>query len=65
LDLIMNVDDNHRIERDHGPSIVWQNGAVGWQCVCGGRWPCPVFQLADDARQRRARVARDAGQAVL
>ena len=51
----MDAQHIERIERDHGPSITWRNGAVGWICTCGGAWPCPVLQLADDARQQRGR----------
>ncbi len=50
----MDDDAIDRIEADHGPSVHWQNGAVGWICRCGGRWPCEVLRLADDARRAHA-----------
>jgi hypothetical protein len=56
---LMDTEAITRIEEDHRPMIIWQNGATGWRCVCGGPWPCRVYLLADDARQHRARVARD------
>jgi hypothetical protein len=47
----MRPEDFDRVEADHGPSVTWQNGQVGWICVCGGRWPCEVLRRADDARR--------------
>jgi hypothetical protein len=55
----VDAEDIARIEATHGPSIAWLNGSVGWKCTCGGSWPCPTYQLADDIRQQRHRVARD------
>jgi hypothetical protein len=50
----MTPEDIERVEADHGASVVWQNGQVGWVCICGGQWPCEVLRLADDARMARA-----------
>jgi hypothetical protein len=54
-----------RVEATHGPSITWRNGQVSWVCTCGAGWPCRVWQLADDVRQQRARMARDTRRYTL
>ncbi len=58
----MDAEDVARIEQTHKASVTWLNGAVGWVCVCGNSWPCRLLQLADDARQRQARVTRHGGR---
>jgi dihydrodipicolinate synthase/N-acetylneuraminate lyase len=54
----VNAEDIDRIEATHGPSVNWQNGAVGWICMCGNGWPCEVLRLADDARKAQAAIKR-------
>jgi hypothetical protein len=56
--MIMKPEDIERIEQTHGPSVTWQNGAVGWVCICGDAWPCRLLQLADDARRAHAAIKR-------
>jgi hypothetical protein len=46
----------------HEAYVVWRNGVIGWECECGGPWPCEVVRLADEAGQRRTQVARTAGE---
>lgn len=56
----MTPEEIDRIEADHGASIVWQNGEVGWECKCGGAWPCGLIARADDARRAQARLTQAA-----
>ncbi len=49
-------------DEQHEANVVWRNNMIGWECTCGNPWPCEVVRLADEAGQRRAQVARTAGQ---
>jgi hypothetical protein len=55
----MNAEDANQIDVEHTPDVVYGlGGGLAWVCGCGSSWPCRQLQLADDARQRQARIAR-------
>lgn len=49
----------------HGPTIVIVNCFVGWECRCGGAWPCPILRRIEDRRRAREAWSRDYEEIAL